>query len=428
MTCMSIKTDKAMRIERTAYLNQLIESQNNGLIKIITGIRRCGKSYLLFNIFYDYLISKGIDNKHIIKIALDDILNEEYKDPRKLLLYIKESIKDSNNYYIFIDEVQMMDNFIGALNSLLRIENVDVYVTGSNSKFLSSDIATEFRGRGDVIHIYPLSFKEFFSVYDGDINKAWKEYSTYGGLPLIKNIESEQKKLSYLNNLYNTVYIKDLIERNNIKKVFEFEKLVKVIASSIGAPCNPNKLSNTFKTVENVKLNPETIGFYLSYLQDSYLIEKSNRYDIKGKKYIGSLSKYYFTDIGLRNSILEFRQQEESHIMENVIYNELRIKGFLVDVGMVEHRTSNKENQTIRNHYEVDFVANLGSKRYYIQSALTLPDKEKIMQETNSLRQIHDGFKKIIITKDDIHPWHNEDGILFIGLFDFLTKDDCLFY
>lgn len=428
MTYMSIKTDKTMRIERTTYLNQLIESQNNGLIKIITGIRRCGKSYLLFNIFYDYLISKGIDNKHIIKIALDDILNEEYKDPRKLLLYIKESIKDSNNYYIFIDEVQMMDNFIGALNSLLRIENVDVYVTGSNSKFLSSDIATEFRGRGDVIHIYPLSFKEFFSVYDGDVNKAWKEYSTYGGLPLIKNIESEQKKISYLNNLYNTVYIKDLIERNNIKKVFEFEKLVKVIASSIGAPCNPNKLSNTFKSVENVKLNPETIGFYLSYLQDSYLIEKSNRYDIKGKKYIGSLSKYYFTDIGLRNSILDFRQQEESHIMENVIYNELRIKGFLVDVGMVEHRTSNKENQTIRNHYEVDFVANLGSKRYYIQSALTLPDKEKIIQETNSLRQIHDGFKKIIITKDDIQPWHNEDGILFIGLFDFLTKDDCLFY
>ena len=425
---MSIKTDKTMRIERNTYLNQLIESQNNGLIKIITGIRRCGKSYLLFNIYYDYLISKGIDNEHIIKIALDDILNEEYKDPRRLLLYIKESIKDSNNYYVFIDEVQMMDNFSGALNSLLRIENVDVYVTGSNSKFLSSDIATEFRGRGDVIHIYPLSFKEFFSVHDGDINKAWKEYSTFGGLPLIKNIESEQKKINYLTNLYNTVYIKDLIERNNIKKVFELEKLIKVISSSIGAPCNPNKLSNTFKTVENVKLNPETIGFYLSYLQDSYLIEKSNRYDIKGKKYIGSLSKYYFTDIGLRNAILEFRQQEESHIMENVIYNELRIKGFLVDVGMVEHRTNNKENQTIRNHYEVDFVANLGSKRYYIQSALTLPDKEKILQETNSLRHIHDGFKKIIITKDDIHPWHNEEGILFIGLFDFLTKDDCFFF
>lgn len=428
MTFMSIKTDKTMRIERNTYLNQLIESQNNGLIKIITGIRRCGKSYLLFNIYYDYLISKGIDNEHIIKIALDDILNEEYKDPRRLLLYIKESIKDSNNYYVFIDEVQMMDNFSGALNSLLRIENVDVYVTGSNSKFLSSDIATEFRGRGDVIHIYPLSFKEFFSVHDGDINKAWKEYSTFGGLPLIKNIESEQKKINYLTNLYNTVYIKDLIERNNIKKVFELEKLIKVISSSIGAPCNPNKLSNTFKTVENVKLNPETIGFYLSYLQDSYLIEKSNRYDIKGKKYIGSLSKYYFTDIGLRNAILEFRQQEESHIMENVIYNELRIKGFLVDVGMVEHRTNNKENQTIRNHYEVDFVANLGSKRYYIQSALTLPDKEKILQETNSLRHIHDGFKKIIITKDDIHPWHNEEGILFIGLFDFLTKDDCFFF
>lgn len=421
---MSIKTDKSMRIERTTYLNQLIESQNNGLIKIITGIRRCGKSYLLFNIFYDYLLSKGIDSEHIIKIALDDILNEEYKDPRRLLLHIKESIKDNNNYYVFIDEVQMMDNFVGALNSLLRIENVDVYVTGSNSKFLSSDIATEFRGRGDVIHIYPLSFKEFFSVYDGEISKAWKEYSTYGGLPLIRNIDSEQKKIDYLNNLYNTVYIKDLVERNNIKKVLEFEKLIKVMSSSIGAPCNPNKLSNTFKSVENVNLNPETIGFYLSYLQDAYLIEKSTRYDIKGKKYIGSLSKYYFTDIGLRNAILDFRQQEESHIMENIIYNELRIKGFLVDVGMVEHRTSNKDNQTIRNHYEVDFVTNLGSKRYYIQSALSLPDKEKILQETNSLRQIHDGFKKIIITKDDINPWHNEDGILFVGLFDFLTKDN----
>lgn len=421
---MSIKTDKSMRIERTTYLNQLIESQNNGLIKIITGIRRCGKSYLLFNIFYDYLLSKGIDSEHIIKIALDDILNEEYKDPRRLLLHIKESIKDNNNYYVFIDEVQMMDNFVGALNSLLRIENVDVYVTGSNSKFLSSDIATEFRGRGDVIHIYPLSFKEFFSVYEGEISKAWKEYSTYGGLPLIRNIDSEQKKINYLNNLYNTVYIKDLVERNNIKKVLEFEKLIKVMSSSIGAPCNPNKLSNTFKSVENVNLNPETIGFYLSYLQDAYLIEKSARYDIKGKKYIGSLSKYYFTDIGLRNAILDFRQQEESHIMENIIYNELRIKGFLVDVGMVEHRTSNKDNQTIRNHYEVDFVTNLGSKRYYIQSALSLPDKEKILQETNSLRQIHDGFKKIIITKDDINPWHNEDGILFVGLFDFLTKDN----
>lgn len=414
-----------MRIERTSYLNQLIQSQNNGLIKIITGIRRCGKSYLLFNIFYDYLISIGIDSEHIIRIALDDILNEEYKDPRKLLLHIKESIKDSNNYYVFIDEVQMMENFVGALNSLLRIENVDVYVTGSNSKFLSSDIATEFRGRGDVIHIYPLSFKEFFSVYDGNIKDAWKEYYTYGGLPLIRNIDSEQKKINYLNNLYNTVYIKDLVERNKIKKILEFEKLIKVMSSSIGAPCNPNKLSNTFKTVENVNLNSETIGFYLSYLQDSYLIEKSTRFDIKGKKYIGSLSKYYFTDIGLRNAILDFRQQEESHIMENIIYNELRIKGFLVDVGMVEHRTSNKNNQTIRNHYEVDFVANLGSKRYYIQSALSLPDREKILQETNSLRQIHDGFKKIVITKDDIHPWHNEDGILFIGLFDFLTKDEC---
>lgn len=414
-----------MRIERTSYLNQLVESRNNGLIKIITGIRRCGKSYLLFNIFYDYLISHGVDGNHIVKVALDDILNEEYRDPRKFLLYVKEAIKDSEIHYIFIDEVQMMDDFVGVLNSLLRIENVDVYVTGSNSKFLSSDIATEFRGRGDVIYIYPLSFKEFFSVYDGEIKDAWKEYYTYGGLPLIKNIDSEQKKINYLNNLYNTVYIKDLVERNKIKKSIEFEKLIKIIASSIGSPCNPNKLSNTFKSVEDVNLNSETIGFYLSYLQDAYLIEKSMRFDIKGKKYIGSLSKYYFTDIGLRNAILDFRQQEESHIMENIIYNELRIKGFLVDVGLVEHRTSNKEKQTIRNHYEVDFVANLGSKRYYIQSALSIPDREKILQETNSLRHIHDAFKKIVITKDDIHPWHNEDGILFVGLFDFLTKDEC---
>lgn len=414
-----------MRIERTSYLNQLVESRNNGLIKIITGIRRCGKSYLLFNIFYDYLISHGVDGNHIVKVALDDILNEEYRDPHKFLLYVKEAIKDSEIHYIFIDEVQMMDDFVGVLNSLLRIENVDVYVIGSNSKFLSSDIATEFRGRGDVIYIYPLSFKEFFSVYDGEIKDAWKEYYTYGGLPLIKNIDSEQKKINYLNNLYNTVYIKDLVERNKIKKSIEFEKLIKIIASSIGSPCNPNKLSNTFKSVEDVNLNSETIGFYLSYLQDAYLIEKSMRFDIKGKKYIGSLSKYYFTDIGLRNAILDFRQQEESHIMENIIYNELRIKGFLVDVGLVEHRTSNKEKQTIRNHYEVDFVANLGSKRYYIQSALSIPDREKIMQETNSLRHIHDAFKKIVITKDDIHPWHNEDGILFVGLFDFLTKDEC---
>ena len=414
-----------MRIERTSYLKRLVESQNNGLIKIITGVRRCGKSYLLFNIFYDYLISVGVDDKHIVKIALDDILNEEFRNPRSLLSYIKGSITDDKIYYVFIDEVQMMDNFVGALNSLLRIENVDVYVTGSNSRFLSSDIATEFRGRGDVIQIYPLSFREFFSVYDGGFNDAWKEYYTFGGLPLIKNFNSEEKKQSYLKNLYETVYIRDLIERNKIKKHIEFEKIVKIIASTIGSPCNPNKLSNTFKTVENINLNPETIGFYLSYLQDAYLIEKSTRYDIKGRKYIGTLSKYYFTDIGIRNAILDYRQPEESHIMENIIYNELRIKGFLVDVGFVEHRTTDKDNRTIRKHYEVDFVANLGSKRYYIQSALSIPDEEKMHQETNSLMRIHDGFKRIVITKDDIYPWHNEDGILFVSLYDFLMKEDC---
>jgi predicted AAA+ superfamily ATPase len=379
-------------VKRNNYLNQLISSRQNGLIKIITGIRRCGKSYLLFKLFHEYLTSQNVDENHIIEIALDDLMNEEYRNPHKLLLYIKERMTDKSLYYILLDEVQMMDDFVGVLNSLLHVENADVYVTGSNSKFLSTDIATEFRGRGDEIHVYPFSFAEFFSVCKGEKQDAWKNYFTYGGLPLVSSLETEQKKITYLRNLYHTVYIKDIVERNNIKKVPEFNKLVKIMASSIGSPCNPNKLSRTFKSVENTELNSETIGFYLSYLQEAFLIEKSLRFDIKGKKYIGTLSKFYFTDPGLRNVIIDFRQQEETHLMENILYNELRMRGFLVDVGLVEIRTTNKLNGTIRKQYEVDFVVNFGSKRYYVQSALSIPDSEKMSQESAALNHIPDSF------------------------------------
>lgn len=415
-------------ISRQTYLDQLIAGRHNGLIKIITGIRRCGKSYLLFKLFHEYLLSQGVAEDHIIGIALDDLLNEDYRNPRTLLTYIRGRMTDNDLYYILLDEVQMMDNFVGALNSLLHVQNADVYVTGSNSKFLSTDIATEFRGRGDEIHIYPLSFAEFLSAYEGDRLDAWSEYCTYGGLPLVLSLDTVQKKVSYLRNLYNTVYLKDIVERNGIKKVSEFDKLVKIMASSIGSPCNPHKLSNTFKSVENTDLNAETIGFYLSYLQEAFLLEKSLRFDIKGKKYIGTLPKYYFTDPGLRNALLDFRQQEETHLMENIIYNELRVKGFMVDVGLVEIRSRNTDGGSIRKQLEVDFVANLGSKRYYIQSALAIPDTDKMAQESASLHHIPDSFKKVIIVKDNITPWHNENGILILGLFDFLLKPDSLDY
>lgn len=413
-------------IKRDHYLKQLISNQQNGLIKIITGIRRCGKSYLLFKMFKRYLLNEGISQDHIITIALDDILNEEYYDPKRLVSYIKEKIKDDNLYYLLLDEVQMVNNFVGALNSLLHIDNVDIYVTGSNSKFLSSDVATEFRGRGIEIRVFPLSFSEYFSVYEGDKYDAWRDYITYGGLPLILSLETSQQKIAYLKTLYSTVYLKDLIERNNIKKGSEFDTLAKVIASSIGSPCNPNKLSNTFKSVENVELSSFTIDTYLDYLQNAFLIEKASRYDIKGKRYIGTLSKYYFVDTGLRNSLLDFRQVEETHLMENVIYNELRSRGYLVDVGLVEVRTRTKEEGMKRKQLEVDFVVNKGSKRYYIQSALALPDQEKMKQESASLNHISDNFQKIIIVKDNIVTYHNETGIMCISLFDFLLNHDSL--
>lgn len=417
-----------MDIKRQQYLDQLIASQRNGLIKIITGIRRCGKSYLLFKLFHEYLNSQGISDDHIIEVALDDRTNKELRNPDNLLKYIKEQITDKNLYYIMLDEVQMVDEFTDVLNSLLHISNADVYVTGSNSHFLSTDVVTEFRGRGDEIHLFPLSFSEYCEGYKGTIDNAWKDYYTYGGLPLILTLDTDKKKEDYLNNLYKSVYLVDVLERHKIKNMGEFDELLRIIASSIGAPCNPTKLANTFKSVKNVAIHHQTINKYLGFLVDAFLVEKSIRYNIKGKKYINTLAKYYFSDLGIRNALLGFRQQEETHIMENIIYNELRTRGYHVDVGMVEVREPDKSGKLFRKQLEVDFVVNQGSQRYYIQSAFAMPTLEKEAQESASLLRIKDSFKKIIIVKDDIKPKRNEDGILTIGLKDFLLDKNSLNY
>lgn len=417
-----------MKINRDNYLNQLIAGKGNGLIKIVTGIRRCGKSYLLFSLFREHLINSGVDESHIIEIALDDRINIELRDPDNILRYIRGKITDKDLYYILLDEVQLIPEFEDVLNSLLHIRNSDVYVTGSNSRFLSSDIITEFRGRGDEIRLYPLSFSEFCVGYKGDWNQAWKEYYTYGGLPLVLSLDNNKKKSDYLANLYKSVYLIDIIERNKIKNQDEFDELVKTIASSIGSPSNPTKLSNTFQSLKKTKIHHQTISNYLSFMEEAFLVEKSVRYDIKGKKYINTLSKYYFSDLGIRNSILGFRQQEENHIMENIIYNELRSRGYHVDVGMVEQRGVDKEGKTIRKQLEVDFVANQGSLRYYIQSAFAMPDDDKIKQETASLLKINDSFRKIIIVKDDIMPKRDENGIVTIGIKDFLLNHNSLDY
>ncbi len=417
-----------MNIKRQQYLDQLIASQKNGLVKIITGIRRCGKSYLLFKLFHDYLNSQGIADDHIIQIALDDRTNKELRDPDNLLKYIKEQITDKDLYYIILDEIQMVDEFTDVLNSLLHISNADVYVTGSNSHFLSTDIVTEFRGRGDEIHLFPLSFSEYCEGYNGSTDQAWKDYYTYGGLPLILTLDTDKKKEDYLSNLYKSVYLVDVLERHKIKNIGEFDELVKIISSSIGSSCNPTKLANTFKSVKNVTIHHQTINKYLGFLEDAFLIEKSIRYNIKGKKYINTLAKYYFSDLGIRNALLGFRQQEETHIMENIIYNELRTRGLRVDVGMVETREHDKNGRLIRKQLEVDFVVNQGSQRYYIQSAFAMPTLEKEAQESASLLLINDSFKKIIIVKDDIKPKRNEEGILTIGLKDFLLDKNSLNY
>lgn len=416
----------AKQIARDFYLQQLVNGKQNGLIKIITGIRRCGKSYLLFKLFKQHLLQNGIDDQHIIQVALDDIENSELREPLALYRHIKSRMTDDELYYILLDEVQLVPRFEEVLNSLLRIDNADVYVTGSNSRFLSSDIITEFRGRGDEIRLYPLSLSEYCEGTGQSPRDAWKDYYTYGGLPHVLSLEIEKKKFDYLSNLVESVYLNDILERHNIKNKSEFKDLVCIVASSIGAPVNPTKLSNTFKSVKKVAINSSTIDRYLDFMEDAFLIEKSERYDVKGKKYIGSLAKYYFSDLGLRNAILGLRQQEETHIMENIIYNELRRRGCKVDVGTVEYRFVDSDNKWQRKQLEVDFVVNEGSQRYYIQSALTLPDEEKRKQETGSLLRINDSFKKIIIVKDDIKPWRDENGILTIGLLDFLIDMDSL--
>ena len=413
-------------IKRDRYLKQLIDSRQNGFIKVVTGIRRCGKSYLLNVLFYNYLLENGVANDHIIRIDLEDRLNKELRNPDAMLRHVHDNIKDKELYFIIIDEVQLMDEFVDVLNSFRHIDNVDTYVTVSNSHFLSTDISTEFRGRGENIHVNPLSFAEFYSAIGGDKQDAWREYYTYGGLPLIRSFETEQKKIDYLKNLFQTVYLADIIERHKLRNENEMRELVQIMASSIGSPCNPTKLSNTFKSVKNVNLSNKTIANYLTYLSESFLLKKAIRYDIKGKKYINTLSKYYFSDIGLRNAILDMRQQEETHIMENIIYNELITRGYSVDIGMVEIKKQDKDGKWVRIQLEVDFIANLGSKKYYVQSALSIPNREKEIQESRSLVSIDDSFKKIIIVKDHIMPRRNEDGILTIGLFDFLLNEDSL--
>lgn len=415
-----------MEISRDKYLDALKIRMHNGMIKVITGIRRCGKSYLVFHIFKNYLLKSGVSEDHIISIELDQRKNRELRDPDKILDYIDSQIVDDEEHYVLLDEVQMLEEFEEVLNSLLHISNVDVYVTGSNSKFLSKDIITEFRGRGDEIHIYPLSFKEFMEVYEGDQYRGWADYITYGGLPLTATMKTEEQKIQYLRTLFDETYIKDIVERNSIERIQELNDLINVLASSIGALSNPTKIEATFKSVIKSNISLNTIRQYIEYLKDAFVITEVQRYDVKGRKYIGSPVKYYFEDIGLRNARLGFRQIEETHLMENVIYNELRMRGFQVDVGVVQKRERCEDGTTKKKQLEVDFVASLGSKKYYIQSAYSLPDSEKIKQEKASLVNINDSFKKIIIVKDIINVKHDEDGVEYISIYDFLLQDNSL--
>lgn len=415
-----------MVIKRPQYLDQLIANKHNDLIKIITGLRRCGKSYLLFTLFKEHLKEEGVQDSHIIEVDLESRRNKGLRNPDALLAYIDSKIKDDAMYYILLDEVQYVPEFEDVLNSYLRVKNADVYVTGSNSKFLSSDIITEFRGRGIQIHVHPLSFAEFMSVDTRHPLDAWQDYYTYGGLPYVLNLKNDESKESYLKGLYKKVYLTDIKERHEVRLDAELKELLQIVASSIGSPTNPSKLEKTFKSVKNVSLSNRTIDTYLSYFSDAFLTERAIRYDIKGKKYINTLAKHYFTDMGVRNAILGFRQTEENHIMENVIYNELRIRGFSVDVGMVETRPVGENGKRIRKQYEVDFVANKGSQRYYLQSAFIMPTDAKERQETASLLNIDDSFRKIIIVKDHIKPKRNQEGIITIGLVDFLLKPELM--
>ena len=415
-----------MIIPRPIYLQQLIASKGNRMIKVITGIRRCGKSFLLFDIFHEYLVSIGVDEEHIIEVALDDRTNAELRDPDKILDYIKSRIKDRDQYYVLLDEVQMIDDFPSVMNSILHMRNVDAYVTGSNSKFLSKDVVTEFRGRGQDIHMYPLSFSEYYSAVGGELSRCWRDYFTYGGLPQTLLLPDAKAKRDYLTHLADTVYIADVVERHKVRNKPELDELLQILASSIGAPCNPLTLSNTFKSLKKVIISNKTISKYLGYFCDAFLIEKALRFNIKGKKYINTLAKYYFTDMGIRNALLEFRQLEQTHLMENIIYNELLYRGYSVDVGVVEAVKKDENGKSVRKQFEVDFVANNSDSRYYIQSAYSIPDEEKMLQETNSFRNINDTFKRVLIVKDDATPYRNDEGILVIGLYDFLLDPDLI--
>lgn len=416
-----------MEIERNYYLKKLIAKKENKLIKIITGIRRCGKSYLLEYIFKNYLINSGVKEDHIIKLALDSIENAEYLEGIKLYEHIMEKVKDNDTYYVILDEIQNVKNFESVLNSFLRKPNIDVYVTGSNSKFLSSDIITEFRGRGDEVKVYPLSFAEFMSVYkDGNETKALDEYISFGGLPLVASLKTVEEKMEYLNFQKNNVYINDVIERNNIRNDEELKTLIEIISSNIGSLTNPTKLYNTFVSKGNKNITDKTIALYLKNLEEAFLIEKSKRFDIKGKKYIETPSKYYFTDMGIRNSLINYRQIEKTHIMENIIYTELRRRGFNVDVGVVEKRDTVKDGKREYMQLEIDFIVNKGNERYYIQSAYSIEDNSKRVQETKSLLNVEDSFKKIVIVYDHFIKWKDEDGIIYISIYDFLLNERSL--
>ena len=415
-----------MEIKRDRYLNLLISKKHNGLIKVITGMRRCGKSYLLFTLFKDYLLSEGIEKSHIIEIAFDAYENKQYRDPDVLYPYMKEQIKDDGMYYVLLDEVQLLGEFEAILNSLTRMKNVDVYVTGSNARFLSKDVITEFRGRGDEVHMYPLSFAEFMSVYPGTKQDGWNEYMLYGGLPLVLSFTTPNQKIAFLKSLFEETYISDIVGRHSIRNKVELEELLNILSSAIGSLTNPEKLAATFRSAKNKKISSNTIKKYIDYLCDSFLIDSAVRYDVKGKKYIDTPVKYYFTDIGLRNARLNFRQLEETHSMENIIFNELKIRGFNVDVGVIIQYDTNEKGNSIRKQLEIDFVCNKGSKRYYIQSAYAIPDQAKMEQEQRSLMLTGDFFKRIIITKDTPAPYYNENGVLIMSVYDFLLNENSL--
>lgn len=415
-----------MEIQRTQYIDLLLNRMHNKMIKVITGMRRSGKSYLLFNLFKKTLIAQGVAQSHIISIELDRYENRAFWDPDVVLEYIHSCIKEEGMYYLLMDEVQMLSDFEEVLNSLMHNDSLDIYVTGSNSKFLSKDVMTQFRGRGDEIHVFPLTFKEFMQVYEGDVYHGWSEYVVYGGLPLVATMRTDEQKIHYLTNLFTETYLKDIIERYHIDKIQEMDDLLNVLASFVGSLTNPPKIEATFKSTIHSNISMNTIRQYLAYLEDAFLIHKAYRYNVKGRKYIGTPLKYYFEDVGLRNARLGFRQVEETHLMENIIYNELRSRGYSVDVGVVEKRERDERGKEIKKQLEIDFIANLGSNRYYIQSAFSMPTEQKRIQEKASLVNVKDSFKKIILVKDVMKVSHDEDGIVTMSVYDFLLNENSL--